>query len=295
LREKPPVFRFAPSPTGRLHLGHALSALLNWQAAQQRGGVFLLRIEDIDGGRLREEHVTAIFEDLRWLGLDWPEPVLRQSTRFAAYDAALETLKSRHLVYPCYCTRSGIAEAVAALTTAGGGQPVHDPDGAVLYPGTCRGLSPQIAAQRIAAGEPHAWRLDMARAVASLPQPLAYDAEAVNGDIIPVRAEPLRWGDVVLARKELGASYHLAVVIDDAFQGVTHVVRGQDLEAATDIHRVLQALLHLPVPVYRFHHLVRDDAGIKLAKSRGARALADLRAAGFSPDELRRHLQLKPA
>jgi glutamyl-Q tRNA(Asp) synthetase len=298
--EKPPVFRFAPSPTGRLHLGHALSALLNWQAAQDRGGVFLLRIEDIDGSRLREEHVTAIFEDLRWLGLQWPEPVLRQSTRFAAYDAALDDLKFRHLVYPCFCTRGGIAKAAAltaasALAAAGGEQPVHDPDSAPLYPGTCRDLPPDSAAQRIAAGEPHCWRLDMAHAVAGLSQPLAFDVETMDGDVIPVPAQPLRWGDVVLARKELGASYHLAVVIDDAFQGVTHVVRGQDLEAATDIHRVLQALLHLPVPVYRFHPLVRDDAGIKLAKSRGSRALADLRSEGISPDEVRGMLGLPRA
>ncbi len=284
---KPPVFRFAPSPTGRLHLGHALSALLNFQLAQERGGVFLLRIEDIDTARLREEHVTAIYDDLNWLGLAWPEPVLRQSTRFAAYDAALADLKAQQLVYPCFCTRGDVARATTALAATGAGQASCDPDGAVVYPGTCRDLPADMASQRITLGEPHCWRLDMARAVVALPSVLAFEVESESGEHVAMTAQPERWGDVVLARKDLAASYHLAVVIDDAFQDVSHVVRGRDLEAATDIHRVLQGLFHLPVPVYRFHDLVHDEAGIKLAKSRGSRALADLRREGVGPDEVR--------
>ncbi len=256
------VTRFAPSPTGRLHLGHAVSAIRAHDYARERGGRFLLRIEDIDGTRSRPEFVAGILEDLAWLGLRWDSLVF-QSERLATYDVALEALKARGLVYPCFCTRAEIAASASA------------PQGDVgpVYPGICRGLSADAVAAR--AHLAHCWRLDMAKAVA-MTGALAWN-DAIAGTIV---ADPLAQGDVVLARKDAPASYHLAVTLDDAAQRVTDVVRGVDLFAATDVHRVLQALLGLPVPAYHHHPLVVDAAGRRLAKRDGALSLAEMRAAG---------------
>jgi glutamyl-Q tRNA(Asp) synthetase len=257
------VTRFAPSPTGRLHLGHAFSAILAHDYARARSGRFVLRIEDIDGTRSRAAHVQTIIDDLHWLGLGWDGEVLFQSQRLGLYADALERLKGLDLLYPCFCTRADIA--------ASGSAP-HGPGGAI-YPGTCRALSADKRAAR--AGEPHAWRIDMARATA-LAGPLRWQDEIAG----MIAADPVAHGDVVLARKDAPASYHLAVTVDDAAQGVSHVVRGVDLIAATDVQRLLQALLGLPTPAYRHHPLLVGDDGERLAKRAGAPALADLRAAG---------------
>jgi glutamyl-Q tRNA(Asp) synthetase len=262
------VTRFAPSPTGRLHLGHAYSALLAHDFARERDGTFLLRIEDIDPGRVRAEYVDGIIEDLLWLGLEWDGEMPYQSERLEYYAGALERLKAEGLLYPCFCTRAEIAAEIAASAAAPQG-----PDGP-LYPGTCRGLADPDPAR------PHAWRLDVAKAMART-GPLYW----MDGDT-EVQAEPDRFGDVVLARKDAPASYHLAVTLDDAAQGVTDVVRGRDLFAATDVHRLLQALLGLPTPLYHHHDLLADEAGKRLAKRHDAATLADLRAAGADPDAL---------
>ncbi len=256
------VTRFAPSPTGRLHLGHAVSAIRAHDFARERGGRFLLRIEDIDGTRSRPEFVDGIIEDLAWLGLRW-DTLVFQSERLAKYDAALETLKARGLVYPCFCTRAEIAASASA----------PQGDGGPAYPGTCRGLNADEVVAR--AHLPQCWRLDMAKAVAITGELAWHDA--IAGTVV---ADPLAQGDVVLARKDAPASYHLAVTLDDAAQGVTDVVRGMDLFAATDVHRVLQALLGAPVPRYHHHPLVVDAAGRRLAKRDGALSLAEMRAAG---------------
>lgn len=265
------VTRFAPSPTGRLHLGHALSAVRAHALARQNGanGRFLLRIEDIDGVRSRPEHVAGIIEDLGWLGLEWDGPVLFQSARLGAYQAALDRLRAMDLLYPCFCTRADIAREIAASTSA----PHAGPDGP-LYPGTCRELPQAERAARL--GQPHAWRIDMARAVARVGELRWKDS--VLGERV---AHPLAHGDVVLARKDAPASYHLAVTVDDAAQGVSDVVRGRDLLAATDVHRLLQALLDLPTPHYHHHPLIVDAAGKRLAKRDGAPTLAGLRAGGM--------------
>jgi glutamyl-Q tRNA(Asp) synthetase len=260
------VSRFAPSPTGRLHLGHAYSAVLAHDYARSRGGRFLLRIEDIDPGRSREEFVAGIEEDLAWLGLTWDGRVVRQSERLALYAAALDRLKAQGLVYPCFCTRSAIAAEIAASASA-----PHGPDGP-LYPGTCRRLTDAERAARMA--EPHAWRLDVARATA-LAGPLSWSEGTTE-----VTAQPEAFGDVVLARKDAPTSYHLAVTVDDAAQGVTDVVRGRDLHAATDVHRLLQALLGLPTPTYHHHALLMHAGGRRLAKRHGAPTLAGLREGG---------------
>jgi glutamyl-Q tRNA(Asp) synthetase len=284
-----PVLRFAPSPNGRLHLGHAYSALLNADLAAAWGGRFLLRIEDIDLARCRPEFESGVLDDLAWLGLGWEEPVRRQSEHFATYRDALEGLQERGLIYPCVCSRKEIAARAAAWVRESGQPWPRDPDGAPLYPGTCReGLAD--AASRIAAGEPHALRLDMGRALAAAPGPhpiMVFDSR--GGEVVRL-AEPARWGDVVLARKEIPTSYHLSVVVDDALQGVTHVARGRDLEAATDVHVLLQSLLGLSSPRYHHHALIRDRAGDKLSKSLGSPALADLRAQGVSAAEIRDRL-----
>ncbi|WP_443019288.1 tRNA glutamyl-Q(34) synthetase GluQRS [Sphingomonas sp. 22R3R2A-7] len=254
--------RFAPSPTGRLHLGHAMSAIRAHDFARTRGGRFLLRIEDIDVGRSRPEHVAGIVEDLRWLGLDWDD-LSFQSARLASYQAALETLKMRGLLYSCFCTRAEIAASLSAP---------HAGDAAV-YPGTCRRLTPAEAAARM--HELHCWRIDMAAALA-VTGPLWWeDARAGT-----VYADPGAQGDVVLARKDAPASYHLAVTLDDAAQGVTDVVRGDDLFAATDVHRLLQALLGLPTPRYHHHPLMLGADGERLAKRTGAPSLAAMRERG---------------
>jgi glutamyl-Q tRNA(Asp) synthetase len=270
--------RFAPSPTGRLHLGHAFSALLAHDFARERGGAFLLRIEDIDPGRSRSEHVAGIVEDLAWLGLAWDGEILFQSRRLPLYAEALERLKAMGLVYPCFCTRSAIAAEIAASASA-----PHGPDGP-HYPGTCRALPPPERARR-AQEEPHAWRLDSAKAADSA-GPLYWH----DGDT-EAQAEPAAHGDVVLARKDAPTSYHLAVTVDDAAQEVTDVVRGRDLYAATDVHRLLQALLGLPTPHYHHHPLLLDAEGRRLAKRHDAPTLADLRSAGAEPARLARDLR----
>jgi glutamyl-Q tRNA(Asp) synthetase len=280
------ILRFAPSPNGALHLGHAYSALMTWGAAEALGGTALLRIEDIDGARSKPEFTAAIFEDLGWLGLSWPEPVMRQSSRFAVYRQAFEKLRKAELVYPCFCSRAEVRDAAAAT----------DPDGAPLYAGSCRRLPRSAVAARLAIGERPQWRLRMDRAT-TVAGPLmvrefllfARDAGRVRLDGLGERAaDPAAWGDAVIVRKDVPTSYHLSVVVDDAAQGVTHVTRGMDLRPSTDLQVLLQGLLGLPHPLYAHHHLIRDDEDRKLSKSRGSRSLGSLREAGWSPAEVRR-------
>jgi len=270
--QAPLVTRFAPSPTGRLHLGHAYSALFAWRLAREGAGQFLLRIEDIDRARCRAEFVAGIVEDLTWLGLDWDGAVRRQSAHFADYRAALDRLDALGVVYPCFCTRADIARAASAP---------HEPEGAV-YPGTCRALPPDERRHRIAAGAAFAQRLDVARALA-LTGPLTW----IDDEAGTIAADPLSLGDVVLARKDVPASYHLAVTVDDAIQGVTLVTRARDLFPATHIHRLLQALLDLPVPRWHHHALLTDADGKRFAKRDRARTLAEMRDAGTTPEQVR--------
>jgi glutamyl-Q tRNA(Asp) synthetase len=274
------VFRFAPSPNGYLHLGHAYSALLNDAAATACGGRFLLRLEDVDLGRCRPAYERAIFDDLAWLSLDWPQPVRRQSEHFAAYRGALDVLADQGLLYPCFCSRSDIASAVAGRE----GWP-HDPDGAAHYPGTCKTLTPLERRIRLERGESAALRLDMEKALADLPASLDWD-EA--GRTQP--AAPHLWGDALLARKDVPASYHIAVVVDDSIQGVTDVMRGEDLFQATSLHRLIQTKLNIAPPRYHHHRLVRDPAGRKLSKSLRAKSLGALRAEGTSAADIRSQL-----
>lgn len=285
------VFRFAPSPNGRLHLGHAYSALTNERLAARFGGELLLRIEDIDRARCRPEFEQGIHDDLAWLGISFSPGVRRQSEHFDDYRRALDRLHAMGLVYPCFCSRQEVKDAVR-LREADTGTPwSRDPDGAPLYPGTCRALSKADVQRRIEAGEPHMLRLAMDRALArTADEALAYRLFDDNGEEREVAVDPARWGDVVLARKDVPTSYHLSVVIDDALQGVSHVVRGQDLEAATDIHVLLQRLLGLATPRYHFHRLLIDETGQKLAKSRFSQSLADLRAEGTTPAAIRQQL-----
>lgn len=266
-----PTFRFAPSPNGRLHLGHAYSALLNEREAKAAGGQFLVRIEDIDTIRCTPALARACLEDLAWLGLQCEEPVRFQSWHLGDYHNALDQLDELGLLYPCTCSRRDIALSADATRI--------DPEGQPVYPGTCRGLGRSR-------NEPHALRLDMKKASAFLNVPLTF-TELGEGTIT---ADPQAWGDVILARRDIGTSYHIAVVVDDASQGITHVVRGRDLFAATSIHRLLQELLGLPVPLYRHHALIGDEMGRKLSKSAGDRSLASLRDAGVTPEEIRREL-----
>jgi glutamyl-Q tRNA(Asp) synthetase len=282
------VERFAPSPTGLLHLGHAFSAITAHDSARAAGGRFLLRIEDIDRARCRAAFEDAILEDLAWLGLSWERPVMRQSERGAAYAAALARLQGMGLLYPCDCTRADIAAAMSAPQEGAPG-----PDGPV-YPGTCRGRA-GVGAD----GRPAALRLDMARALEAVGDAALWFEEIGAGPEgetgrIEVAPDALRRsvGDVAVARKGMGASYHLCVVVDDAAQGVTHVTRGRDLFAATPIHRLLQALLGLPTPIYRHHRLIRDEGGRRLAKRDDARAIAAFRRDGAAPEELRRMVGL---
>jgi len=282
-----PVFRFAPSPNGFLHLGHALSALLNCELAAANGGRFLLRMEDIDATRCRSEYEVAISEDLEWLGLAWEQPVRRQSEHLDAYATALARLDALGLVYASFESRGDIARLVVERETQGPWP--RDPDGAPLYPGHSQALSAAERARRMAAGEPYALRLDV-RAAMEVAGPLIWDERGAGpgGESGRLAADPAQWGDVVLARKDVPTSYHVSVVVDDALQGITEVVRGQDLFAATSIHRLLQALLGLPEPAYRHHRLIRDDGGRKLSKSTRATALRSLRAAGATPADIRR-------
>jgi len=268
------VTRFAPSPTGYLHVGHAYSALLAWRRARAAGGRFLLRLEDIDPVRCRPEFATAILEDLAWFGLDWDGPVRVQSEHLGDYAAVLDSLRARGLIYPCFCSRTDIQRRVIAAAP-------HGPDGGPVYPGTCRGMSEAERAAR--ANQPHALRLDMARAL--IPG-LTFEEEG-EGIIV---ADPARFGDVVLARKDTPTSYHLCVTHDDALQGVSLVTRGEDLQQATHLHRLLQALMGWPTPVYAHHQLLTDAAGRRLAKRDKAVTLRELRAAGVRADEIRDRL-----
>ena len=282
-----PVFRFAPSPNGYLHLGHALSALVNFDMARAAGGRFLLRIEDIDAARCRPHYEQAIYEDLAWLGITWEKPVRRQSAHLDDYRAALGRLDG--LLYPSFETRGEIARLVAERERHAPWP--RDPDGAPLYPGDARSLAAVERRRRMEAGEPYALRLDMAAALARTGA-LSWIEIDCGGKTTPVAASPQMWGDVVLARKETPTSYHLSVVIDDAEQGVTHVVRGQDLFAATSVHRVLQALFALAAPIYHHHRLILDAHGQKLSKSTRATALRALRETGASSADIRRMVGL---
>jgi glutamyl-Q tRNA(Asp) synthetase len=282
-----PILRFAPSPNGALHLGHALSALVGFDMARRLGGRFLLRIEDIDVARSREVLIAGIFADLAWLGITWEEPVLRQSQHFEVYAQAAEWLEAQGLLYPCFASRSEIGDA------AKGG--AVDPEGAPLYPGLHKHLARSEIDARIGNGERFALRLDMERALDAAARrldgrPLTFTELDEDGSPTVIEARPERWGDAVILRKEVPASYHLAVVVDDARQGVTHVTRGRDLYAATDVHRLLQVLLGLPEPLYHHHRLLTDADGRKLAKTDGDEALASLRAAGVAGEEIRARL-----
>ena len=283
----PPVFRFAPSPNGTLHLGHAYSALLNFDLARAGGGRFLLRIEDIDPTRCKPEFEAAIYEDLAWLGIAWETPVRRQSEHLGEYRRALDQLAGLGLVYPSFESRAEIARLVAERKARGVWP--RDPDGAPLYPGNARQFAPEERMRRIESGAPYALRLDMTAACARAGD-LAWleQGEGPDGETGAVAARPQAWGDVILARKETPTSYHLSVVIDDALQGVTEVVRGQDLFWSTSVHRLLQALLGLPQPAYRHHRLVLDGEGRKLSKSSQATGLRELRAEGATPADIRR-------
>jgi len=287
----PPVFRFAPSPNGYLHLGHACSALLNFDLARKSGGRLLLRIEDIDAARCRPEYEAAIYEDLAWLGMAWETPVRRQSEHFAAYRDAIEKLSAQGLIYPSFESRAEIARLVEAREKDAPWP--RDPDGAPLYPGTAKSQSPAKRQELMASGLPFALRLDMDAAIARA-GPLAWTEQGAGlaGETGEVAARPEAWGDVILARKETPTSYHLSVVIDDALQDVTDVVRGEDLFWSTSVHRLLQHLLGLPQPVYRHHPLVRDETGQKLSKSTQATGLRELRGAGATPAAIRRLIGL---
>lgn len=282
MRLIPAVLRFAPSPNGRLHLGHAFSALLNARYAERLGGICRLRIEDIDPVRSRPEFTEAILADLAWLGLSYPRPIRQQSRHMEEYRSVRDRLIAQGLAYPCFCSRGEIRARATA----------SDPDGAPLYPGTCRHLDPREANLRRQRGDPHTWRIAMDRA---LPRTLAggpfgYVSFGDEGEHW-VPTDPAVWGDAVIARRDVPTSYHLAVVHDDGLEGITHVVRGADLEAATSLHGLLQRLLGLPSPRYHHHALIEDEEGRKLAKSRGSTSLAALRAAGTSPAEIRSRFQ----
>jgi glutamyl-Q tRNA(Asp) synthetase len=283
----PPVFRFAPSPNGYLHLGHAYSALLNFDLARSRGGRFLLRIEDIDATRCRPEFEAAIYEDLAWLGIAWETPVRRQSEHFAAYRDAIDKLSAHGLIHPSFESRAEIARQVAQREMTGPWP--RDPDGAPLYPGMAKSLSRAERERLAESGAPFALRLDMVAARARAGELLwTEQGEGPNGETGSVAARPEAWGDVILARKETPTSYHLSVVIDDALQGVTDVVRGADLFWSTSVHRLLQNLLGIPEPVYLHHRLLLDDSGQKLSKSTRATGLRELRADGVTAIDIRR-------
>ena len=287
----PPVFRFAPSPNGHLHLGHAYSALLNFDSARRSGGRFLLRIEDIDVARCKPEFETAIYEDLDWLGIGWEEPVRRQSEHLSDYRDAVDELIAQGLVYPSFESRAEIARLVA-LREAEAPWP-RDPDGTPLYPGTAKLLPADERARLLQSGAPYALRLDMAAACERAGD-LGWIERGAgpDGETGTVVARPEAWGDVILARRETPTSYHLSVVVDDALQGVTEAVRGEDLFWSTSVHRLLQQLLGLPQPAYRHHRLVLDGEGRKLSKSTQATGLRELRAAGAAPTDIRRLLGL---
>jgi glutamyl-Q tRNA(Asp) synthetase len=284
------TFRFAPSPNGPLHLGHALSAILNHEMARAADGRFLLRIEDIDQARCTPEFEMGIYADLGWLGLDWEKPVRRQSEHFVEYESALRSLIDRGLVYPAFLTRGEVRSRVAAFEAGGAAWPC-DPDGTPFYPPDDRQRSSADRQKLLDSGIKHAWRLDMRRALETTAGRLEW-TETGDGQSGQIAADPAAWGDVVLSRSDAPSSYHLSVVIDDALQGITHVVRGLDLFRATSIHVLLQDLLGLAGPVYHHHRLVTDGTGRKLAKSEGDAGIAELRARGISVAELRRRIGL---
>ncbi|MCB1472096.1 MAG: tRNA glutamyl-Q(34) synthetase GluQRS [Rhodobiaceae bacterium] len=291
-RSGQPVFRFAPSPTGTLHIGHAYSALLNERLARETGGRLLLRIEDTDTTRCRPQFEASIIADLDWLGIAFDEPPRRQSDHFPLYDKAARTLRQKRLLYPCFASRSEIAEAVAHIEATGEAWP-RDPDGSPHYPGIWRDAPDGEVAGRIAAGEPHAWRIDMARALDGVSvDDLAYEEfpDETATRTTRVSRDPSVWGDFVIVRKDAPASFHLAGVVDEDVQGVTDVVRGQDLAQATGLHRLLQHHLGLVPPRYRHHRLIAGEDGEKLSKSRGSLALAALREAGESARDIRARL-----
>ena len=285
------VFRFAPSPNGHLHLGHAYSALLNFDMAREAGGRLLLRIEDIDTARSRPDYETAIYEDLDWLGISWEQPVRRQSEHLADYRSALARLEAMNLIYPSFESRSEIAALVAEREREGPWP--RDPDGAPLYPGRARDMLFAERERRRTAGEPFALRLAMDAALARAGNLRWTETGAgPQGETGRIAAAPQMWGDVILARKDMPTSYHLAVTLDDALQGVSDVVRGQDLFWSTGIHRLIQALLGLPEPIYHHHRLILDADGRKLSKSNRAKSLRELRAAGSSAVDIRRMVGL---
>jgi glutamyl-Q tRNA(Asp) synthetase len=285
------VTRFAPSPTGYLHLGHAYSALFAYEAAQRAGGKFLLRIEDIDPVRCKPEFTTAIFEDLHWLGLTWEEPVLHQSQNMPAYAESIQALRKQGVLYPCFCTRSEIANEVAAAASA-----PHDLSdestfaasgrealtATSIYPGTCRNLPPDQQAEKLATHKTANWRLDIKKAL-TLTGPLTWRDEAKG----QIEARPQTFGDVVLARKDIPTSYHLSVTTDDHRQGVTYVTRGEDLFRSTDIHRLLQVLLGYEIPAYHHHPLVLDESGRRYAKRDKAATLRELKGQGLFANQIR--------
>ncbi len=281
------ITRFAPSPNGLLHLGHAYSALFSWRWAERHAGRFLLRIEDIDFTRTREKYVSAIYEDLAWLGITWETPVRRQSRHIDEYHRLLDELKTRGLVYPCFCSRRILAEHARRHPDW-----PRDPEGTPLYPGTCRTLTQDEQEERLARGDRPVWRLDMRKALASIGErahTLTWQEEGTGpeGEKGLIHADPARYGDVVLGRRDIGISYHLAVVHDDALQAITHVTRGQDLFHATALHRLLQELFALPAPVYVHHPLITDTTGRKLSKRFRDRALSTLRAEGISAEDVK--------
>ncbi len=284
-----PIYRFAPSPNGELHLGHAFSAILTHELACRSGGRFLLRIEDIDAQRASAEFIDAIKHDLAWLGLKWQEPVRRQSEHFGTYRAALAKLEKLGLLYPCFATRKEISKAIEGHDT-----PRHDPDGAPVYPGIYKNAPDEEINARRAGGEQFALRLDMEKAMNLLKEngkwPIVFSEISTDGRRECIEANPERWGDVVIARKDTPTSYHLSVVVDDAIQKITHVTRGRDLMASTEIHRLLQVFLDLPVPIYHHHRLISGLDGKKLSKSTGSKSLRALREEGVTPDEIRKVL-----
>ncbi|TMU88845.1 tRNA glutamyl-Q(34) synthetase GluQRS [Brucella haematophila] len=289
-----PVFRFAPSPNGQLHLGHAYSALLNARMANEIDGRFLLRMEDIDTARCTPELEQGIYDDLHWLGLSWEKPVRRQSEHFGEYRNALTKLADKGLVYPAFLSRGEVRERIGEAHAKGKDWP-SDPDGTPLYPSGERNLSEKERLERIVSGVAYAWRLDMEKALAAAGEPLFWEESGTgpDGETGRIAADPAKWGDVIIARKDTPTSYHLSVVVDDALQGVTHVVRGSDLFQATAVHRLLQKLLDLPEPLYHHHHLVLGDDGLKLSKSRKDTALASLREQGSTPNDIRDMLKLE--
>ena len=279
--------RFAPSPNGALHLGHALSALLNAEAARRLGGRFLVRIEDIDHTRSTPAHIASMRHDLAWLRLDWEKPERRQSEHMAAYGAALDRLKQQRLVYPCFASRGEIAAATASQIDW-----PRDPDGSPLYPGLWRDAAHGAIAARLGAGDRPAWRLDMRRALDQVGA-VAWQELGINTPRAIV-SDPAMWGDVVLARKDIATSYHLSVVVDDALQAITHIIRGRDLYHATSLHRLLQCLLGLPQPAYAHHRLILARDGRKLSKSRNDQSLEGLRAMGATADDILQLIDWNP-